>query len=202
MNEDLALFARSLAVGFAIVTPVGPITLLLLRRSLVDGWSRGAVSALGVAAADSVYAVLAASGVTAIATVLAQHATVLHWIAGGILTLLGLQIALKREGNGEPARASAGGSFATAFALTMTNPLTILGFAAALTVLAPARASWQTFGIEVAAMCLASLVWQQVIVAAGTPLRAVLTRRVRRWIDLVAGAVLVGFGVRTAVASR
>ena len=60
-------FLRGLVVGFAIAAAIGPIGLLCIRRTLVEGAVVGAVSGLGAATADGIYASVAAFGLTAVA---------------------------------------------------------------------------------------------------------------------------------------
>jgi threonine/homoserine/homoserine lactone efflux protein len=52
---DPSAFARGLALGLAMAAPVGPMSLLCMRRTLAGGFSSGFVSGLGVATADALY---------------------------------------------------------------------------------------------------------------------------------------------------
>ncbi len=68
--------ARGAVIGFAIATPAGPIGLLCIRRALAQGAAAGIASGVG-AAADTVYGLVAALGLSALAAVLVGHAAVL-----------------------------------------------------------------------------------------------------------------------------
>ncbi len=57
-------FLRGLLIGFSIAAPVGPIGVLCIRRTLVDGRLAGLVSGLGAATADAFYGSLAGFGLT------------------------------------------------------------------------------------------------------------------------------------------
>jgi len=81
---------KGLAIGFALAAPVGPINLLCLRRSLMEGRRVGFVSGLGAAAADSTYGALAAIGVNAVTGFLIGHSVWLHLFGGLFLVILGL----------------------------------------------------------------------------------------------------------------
>src|SRR5512135_2777452 len=61
---------KGLAIGFLIAAPVGPIGVLCIRRTLVDGRRIGFLSGLGAATADMLYGAVAAFGLTAIQHVL------------------------------------------------------------------------------------------------------------------------------------
>src|SRR5947207_14419026 len=62
--------ALGLLVGFPIAASPGPISFLVLRRTLARGWRSGLVSGLGVATGDAIYAALAAFGVAVVTNVL------------------------------------------------------------------------------------------------------------------------------------
>ena len=61
---------RGLAIGFAIAAAIGPIGLLCIRRTLVEGTAVGVASGLGAATADGLFASIAAFGITALADLL------------------------------------------------------------------------------------------------------------------------------------
>ena len=66
----LDLFLRGLAIGFAIAFALGPIGLLVIRRTIDRGWAYGFLSGVGVATADAMYGAIAAFGLTAITEIL------------------------------------------------------------------------------------------------------------------------------------
>ena len=62
---DPALLIRGLVLGFTIAAAVGPISLLVIRRTLAEGRTVGLASGMGVATADGTYGAIAAFGLTA-----------------------------------------------------------------------------------------------------------------------------------------
>ncbi len=70
---DVALVARGFGLGFTIAAAVGPISLLVIRRTLADGRVVGLVSGLGVATADGAYGAIAAFGLTAVTDLLVDY---------------------------------------------------------------------------------------------------------------------------------
>ena len=78
----LATYVRGLIVGFAIAAAIGPIGLLCIRRTLVEGVRVGAASGLGAATADAVYASIAAFGLTAASDLLVGQRRPLGIVGG------------------------------------------------------------------------------------------------------------------------
>ncbi len=84
MDPGVAL--RGFILGFTIAAAVGPISLLVIRRTLAEGRIVGLVSGLGVATADATYGAIAAFGLGAISQVLVDARQGLA-LAGGIFLL-------------------------------------------------------------------------------------------------------------------
>lgn len=144
---DPALAFRGFILGFTIAAAVGPISLLVVRRTLVEGRIVGLVSGLGVATADATYGAMAAFGLDAVTRVLVDARQVLG-VLGGVF-LLWLAWATMRsamadpaEAPGDPAaapgdpaaassrRGGLAGAYLSIVGLTLTNPMTILSFGA------------------------------------------------------------------------
>jgi threonine/homoserine/homoserine lactone efflux protein len=87
---DPTLFPRGLAIGFAIAAPVGPIGVLVIRRTLVQGRLAGFVSGAGAATADAFYGALAAFGLTFLSSILIHQSTWIRLVGGLFLCYLGL----------------------------------------------------------------------------------------------------------------
>ena len=51
----MSLLLKGFAIGLAISAPVGPIGLLCIRRSMVDGRLAGLFTGFGAATADAIY---------------------------------------------------------------------------------------------------------------------------------------------------
>src|SRR4051812_50223006 len=82
------LFARGLAIGFAVAVALGPIGLLVIRRTLERGWAYGFLSGVGVATADATYGAIAAFGLTAVTELLVGIDRWLGIVGGAVLVVL------------------------------------------------------------------------------------------------------------------
>lgn len=194
----MILFWKSLTLGFAIAAPLGPIGALCINRTLERGFRAGVAGGLGTALADGLYATLAAAGFAAFAGAL-QRVQIPLMVAGGLF-LLWLGVQSFRPRPPRPA-ASVGardliGTTAATFALTMTNPMTILSFAALFAGLGLAAASGPgAAALVVAGVFAGSMLWW-VLLSGGVALaRHRLPPGFALWVSRGSGAVLVGFGL-------
>ena len=130
--ELLESFLRGLAIGFAIAAAIGPIGLLCIRRTLVEGAPVGLVSGMGAATADAFYASIANFGLTALSDLLIGDRRPLGVVGGCFLIALAIR-GFRSRPQAAPDRPprSLISAYLSTFGLTIANPATILSFAAA-----------------------------------------------------------------------
>jgi threonine/homoserine/homoserine lactone efflux protein len=142
MESDLLL--RGVYIGLAIAAPVGPIGVLCITRTLAGGRTAGFFTGLGAASADAVYGSVAGFGLTIVSDLFLGHEAAFRIVGGVFLCLLGLRTFFRRPpAKGLAAAATTlglAGAYASALVLTLTNPLTILSFAAVFAGLGLAEA--------------------------------------------------------------
>jgi threonine/homoserine/homoserine lactone efflux protein len=127
-----ATYARGLVIGFAIAAAIGPIGLLCIRRTLVEGARVGVASGLGAATADGIDASIAAFGLTAASDLLVGERRPLGIVGGLFLVALAVHALMSRsEAAIERPPRTLLSAYATTVGLTIANPATILSFAAA-----------------------------------------------------------------------
>lgn len=197
MNPAVYLL-RGLAIGFSIAAPVGPIGVLCIRRTLANGRWVGFVSGVGAATADALYGSIAAFGLTALSNILVNQQIWLRLVGGVFLVLLGVRTFVSKPAETPPSGASAGllGAYASTLLLTLTNPLTILSFAAIFAGLGAAgsEAGTATAGLLVLGVFLGSAAWWLTLSSSVALLRHRTSPRLLHWVNRVSGAVLGGFG--------
>ncbi len=196
---DIAFFGRGLLIGLAIAAPVGAIGLLCIRRTLADGRLVGFVSGLGAATADALYGAVAAFGLVAITSFVVGQQAGLRLVGGAALVYLGLKTLRARPG-AVPARAgttSVGGTYLSTLALTLTNPTTILSFAALFAGLGLGAGGRDVTAavLMVFGVFLGSASWWLFLTSVLSTLRHRLNGRVLRTVNVLAGLALVAFGV-------
>jgi threonine/homoserine/homoserine lactone efflux protein len=195
---DPALAFRGFILGFTIAAAVGPISLLVIRRTLAEGRVVGLASGLGVATADGTYGAIAAFGLGAITQVLVDARPILG-LAGGVF-LLWLAWTTARAEPHDPVtapsrRGGLGGAFLSILGLTLTNPMTILSFGALFAGLGvtggdPVGASLITIGVF-----LGSTAWWVLLTSIVSIVRTRVTTAWIRRINVASGAAIGAFAV-------
>ncbi|MCO6449917.1 MAG: LysE family transporter [Caldilineales bacterium] len=200
---ETPLFFQGLVLGLAIAAPVGPIGVLCIRRTLAEGRVAGFVSGLGAATADAMYGSVAALGLTVISAFLIQQQTPLRIVGGLFLCYLGVQTLRARPA--EQMVNAAGGNllsdYVSTLFLTLTNPMTILAFAAIFAGVGLASVGG---GIEsaialVAGVFCGSALWWLTLSTGVSLLRTRVTAGVLRWVNIMSGVIIVGFGLTALV---
>ena len=208
----LEFLLRGLLIGFSIAAPVGPIGVLCIRRSLAHGRMSGLVSGLGAASADAVYGSVAALGLTVVSGFLVDQQALLRMFGGAFLIYLGLKTILEspasenQEGAGSDVtetRTSPGtgkllGDYVSTFSLTLTNPMTIISFAAIFAGLglgargdSPATALALVVGVF-----LGSAAWWLLLSSMTQFFGArFLKPGGLKWVNRFSGLVIAGFGL-------
>ena len=199
------LFVQGMSFGLAVAAPVGPMALLCMRRTLAQGWRAGMATGAGIAVGDGLYACVAVAGLAGLSQFMLAHERPLHLAAGLFLLYLGVKTVSRRADadSGPQPAVAIGRAFASSVLLTLTNPPTIIMFAAIFASLAPPDGFVPaSAAVTVAGVFAGSLLWWCGLVAGVAALRSAIGARARRWIDRVAGAALALFGmaeVRRAV---
>ena len=105
---DPVWLARGFVLGFTIAAAVGPISLLVIRRTLAEGRLVGLASGLGVASADAIYGGIAAFGLTAITNVLVGGGRLLGLVGGLFLLWMAWQTTHSTPGTAAVVERGAG----------------------------------------------------------------------------------------------
>jgi threonine/homoserine/homoserine lactone efflux protein len=186
-------------IGFAISAPIGPIGVLCIRRTLYHGRISGLVSGLGATFADTFYGMVAAFGLTFIADGLTANLFWIRLFSGLFLLYLGIKTFFSPH---QPVPKSIGknnhfSDFASTFILTITNPLTIFGFAAifASIGLTHNKGDFVHPLIIVVGVFLGSAFWWVIVSEGITFFRKKITDKVLIWANRIAGIIITFFGI-------
>ena len=204
----LALTLKGLLIGLAVAAPVGPMALLCLKLSLERGIGAGIATGFGIAVADMTYGALALLGLTAVMALLLDYSDFIRTVGGSALILMAIYSTVKILREKKIPKAAAldkaaldkklSGklilSFSSAYALTITNPMTILTFLAIFSGLgadAPSSDRW----IIASGVFFGSLGWWLTIALIGSFLKTRIPKSFIKVINWLSALVIGGFGV-------
>lgn len=197
----LFFFLKGLILGFSIAAPVGPIGILCIRRTLAYGMSFGFVSGVGTATADAIYGAIAAFGLTAATRFLLDYQLYLKVVGGFYLLYLGIKILMSKPSisTTQVRDTSLTAAYISAFLLTLTNPMTILMFAAIFTGfgIGGINGDYYLSSTMVLGVFLGSLLWWLFLSSITTILRTTFDYRKLRFTNIGSGLIITGFGVVT-----
>ncbi len=119
--------------GFVIMTPIGPVSTICIRRSLMFGRRAGVVAGAGDAAAIAVYGTIGVSGSTYLPHAFASFTTLWHVAIAVLLVVIAIFIWRARPTLPTLSPTTGGtllGGFGAALAIALANPADIILFAA------------------------------------------------------------------------
>jgi threonine/homoserine/homoserine lactone efflux protein len=214
MTRSLLAFAAFAAV--LTITP-GLDTVLVLRTTVRFGRRAGFGAALGISLGCLCWALARALGLTALLTASRLAYEVLRWLGVGYLCWLGVralwsarrgapvppQSTVEPERAPEPARVGAA-AVRTGLGTNLLNPKVGAFYLSVLPQFLPGGVNPLLGATALGAVhVLEGTLWLSlVIVAVGRAGRWLSKPGVQRRLDQVTGLVLLGFGIRLAVAHR
>lgn len=204
--SGILIFLKGLLIGFSIAAPVGPIGVLCIRRTLADGRVVGLATGLGAATADAMYGMVAGFGLTLISSFLIDQQIWVRLLGGAFLCYLGIRTFLSRPSE-QPANIKSSGllgSYLSTFFLTLTNPLTILSFAAIFAGLGLGldNPSLGFAGLLVLGVFCGSATWWLLLSAGVSQVRKRLTPALLVWVNRVSGIIILVFGLAALISLR
>ncbi|MBC7953828.1 MAG: LysE family transporter [Rhodospirillaceae bacterium] len=197
---DGFLYLRCVGIGFAIAAPIGPVGLMCIRKALAHGRSAAWVAGLGAALADTVFGAVVGLGLGAVSQFLQGHADTLKLLGGLFMIAIGLRTWWAVTITIEPADNAGFGlwrDFLSTFAITITNPGTILGV---MGVFVAMGAAAKPVGLEeswllVLGVFTGSALWWAVLTEMTVLVRARFTPARMKLFNHVSGALPILFGI-------
>jgi threonine/homoserine/homoserine lactone efflux protein len=204
-------FLAFLGIAAVVICVPGPDTALTIRNALAGHRRYGISTAAGVATGQLTWTVAASLGIASLLLASAPAFQAVRWAGAAYLIFLGIRSlwsavrrpqsrpwpedddARRLSGQLTPGRAFRQGLFSN-----LSNPKMAAFFLSLLPQFVPVGAGSLVGSLLLGAVfCLLTFVWLCAYAVAVNRMREALRRGpVKRLLDAVAGAVLVGFGVR------
>jgi threonine/homoserine/homoserine lactone efflux protein len=194
----LTFLLKGLAIGLSIAAPVGPIGVLCIRRSLVEGRQVGFVTGMGAATADAAYGCIAAFGLTALSAALVGARAWLGVLGGLFLCWLGARTFLSAPATRGAQTQSRGllAAYVSTFFLTLTNPMTILSFVAVFAGLGlVASPNYLAASILVGGVFVGSALWWLLLSSSVSLLQSRVGAGWMQAVNRLSGCIIFAFGI-------
>lgn len=190
-------FVDGVMLALAVVASVGPVSLKCLYSGLVFGRRSVVVAGLGGGTVHGLFAALAGTAAGSINVVITEHEALVRSVSALVILYLGIRVLLKRP----PSDASAkGGGLRAAYLstamLALTNPTTLLPYAAAATTLTNVALTEPSSVLLLAAGAASGATsWYLTIGCLATLVPRALTAGILPRLNIVAGTAQIGFGL-------
>ena len=195
--SDSFFFMKGFIAGVMIATPVGPVGMLCIERTLVKGSLNGFFSGIGAATADLVYSSVAAFGLTFILEFLVGYQMWFRSLGGMFLVFLGIQIY--RQQKRQPAKTHKGrgylSDYCSAFVVTFFNPVTVLAFIAIFAGFGMVGATKVSAIMLVLGVFAGSSSWWVGLCGFAAIFRNKLKAEHFLWLTKASGVVIIVFGI-------
>ena len=191
---------KGILVGMIIAIPVGPVGVLCIRRTILHGRLAGFVSGTGAATADAMFGIIAGFGLTVVSDWMFDYQNWLRIAGAAFLLFIGISAFFHDPLTGTQSQRDPEtlvSDFASTFALTITNPITILAFLAIFAGIGFTgdQATLGAAAILVLGVWLGSLLWWAGLSAGAGVLRLSFRHNHLVWINRGSGGILVLSGV-------
>jgi threonine/homoserine/homoserine lactone efflux protein len=196
------LLIRGVIAGLIIAAPVGPVNVICMRRSILNGWRAGVIAGFGSASADVIYGAIAGFSITFIIQFLIKELFWIRAIGGILLMLIGVWFFFRNPGSFQ-SKEDDTETFHSTFWLTLTNPTTVLSFIAVLAALGmDQQRKWWLTAFMVGGIFLGSMLWWVILASIMSALRDRFNDRGLLWMNRIAGLAIGGFGVASFLLRR
>ncbi|CAM8669938.1 RhtB Putative threonine efflux protein [Comamonadaceae bacterium] len=209
--EHLGLFVLS---GWLLNLTPGPDVLYIVSSALRSGVRAGIVAALGITAGCFVHIVAAGLGVSALMATSAMAFSALKWVGAAYLLYVGVRLLLSKApdaikieaGSADSVRAGGLKSlFFRGFWTNALNPKVALFFLAFVPQFITPGAAHPTVAFLVLGVLFnlnaIPINIGYAVLAAWAAQRTAAIQRGMHWLDRLAGALFVGFGIKLALSA-
>ena len=202
------LVISGVVMGLIAAVPIGPVNLICIRRTFAFGPLNGFMSGLGAAFGDGIFAAIMGFGLTWIAQLIEGYATIIELIGGALMVWMGYKTfsspPVPRCADEKPDNEGTNliRAMVSTFALTITNPVTLLSFGvmfAGLGGLAGGAGSFNDAGFVVAGVVGGSAGWWLALTTLIGLFHARIDEKAMRMINRVCGVLVMGCGLAVLI---
>ena len=198
---ELELIFKGVIVGLLVSAPLGPIGVLCIQRTLNRGRISGFISGIGAAVADTIFAIVAALGLTIVVNFIQQQHFYFQILGGLFVLYIGIkifytnpikQLKLQRLG-----KTNLSQDFFSVLLLTLSNPAAIFLFVAIMAGMQVAndKLSFIQILILVVGIFGGASLWWFFLSTVANRFRKRIRLRSIWWMNKITGTAIFAFGL-------
>ena len=198
---ELELIFKGVIVGLLVSAPLGPIGVLCIQRTLNRGLISGFISGIGAAVADTIFAIVAALGLTIVVNFIQQQHFYFQILGGLFVLYIGIkifytnpikQLKLQRLG-----KTNLSQDFFSVLLLTLSNPAAIFLFVAIMAGMQVAndKLSFIQILILVVSIFVGASLWWFFLSTVANRFRKRIRLRSIWWMNKITGTAIFAFGL-------
>ncbi|WP_061809765.1 LysE family transporter [Rossellomorea vietnamensis] len=197
----MSIFISYIVLGLSLSAPMGPINAAQLDKGIRFGFLHAWLVGIGGMVADGIFMLLIYFGIAQFIDI--PIIKLFLWMFGFfILTYTGIESLLK-SGDleayaGKNQNETKGKAFRTGFFMAISNPMSILFWIGIYgSILAKTSSSYESWQVLVYSMgiFLGITIWDVTMAGVATGARKLVSPGILRFISIVSGIVLMGFGI-------
>lgn len=199
----LMLILKGILIGLLVSSPMGPIGMLCVQRTLTRGRWHGLATGLGAAVSDMVYALIILLGLSIISDFIDKNEQITLIIGSVILILFGIKVFRTNPiknwtPDTEITETRYKRDFISAFLFTFSNIAIIFVF---ITLFARfnfdpvSQGGWFYFVIGLIAICLGAFIWWFFLTTLLSRMRKYVSRNGLKMLNRLIGSILILIGV-------
>ena len=204
---DIQTLYSGIIIGLLAASPVGAVAILCMQKTIQRGFFYGWFMGVGSAFGDFVYAIITGFGLTYISQFLTDNRLVLGIIGGLLMIYMGLRVfrtnpvvQWKKAKSPQQNKSNPFSGFATSFALTISNPLTIIVFGTLFTASGSVSApGFLDTCVQLLGVIMGAILWWTLLVSIVNIFRRKFGPRVLLWINKIMGISIMMFGLSVMI---
>jgi threonine/homoserine/homoserine lactone efflux protein len=194
-----SLIIAGIAAGLLISVPLGPVGVLIIRKTLNRGRYAGYFGGAGATLADTFFAIIAGFGVSIITNFIDDYQTEIRIVGGIILMILAYRIftssvveQIRQKGK----KSTLWADFMHTYFLTLSNPLTIIVIGAIFAAGGPGKDAGQ---VEILTLIIGVFAgassWWLTLVTLVNLFRKKIRLKSLWYLNKITGVIIFLFGV-------
>jgi len=191
-------------LGFILSSPLGPMGLICLRRTLTLGPASGFTSALGISCADACWAYIIIHGLTTVSHWIKQEETILETAIALFFILYGLHGIFYTHNTNylTPQNKDRAAGFLSTFLVVFLNPGTFISFAMLFTLFCVTKTHYGFFNSIIIALSVfaGSIVFWFGLTQFLHRIRNIINESIYGKISHMSAYVIMAFGIIILIA--